>query len=289
MYLCGAMTLGDAQKKLSDQLKKSYPAGESVKITDMVIEKLTGLTPTQRMIHKQDILTPVQESQWEEICIALLKSVPVQQVLEEAWFYGMPFYVNPAVLVPRPETEELIHYALEKVKGEKNKRILDIGTGSGCIPIALKKQRPDLEVWAIEKYPEALKVAQKNARKLKTDIHFLRQDIFNKEELNSLPDFDIILSNPPYIPVMEKKNMEKHVVDHEPETALFVPDDNALIFYKKILEMATTHLKQGGSAMVEINETLGAETKALFEAQLTHVVLKKDFDGKDRILWGQKL
>jgi len=281
------MTIDEARKGLYHKLKQLYPSGEAGKMTDLVFENLTGYTPTVCIVKKNDLLSISQEDKLDKMNLALLQHAPLQYVLKEAWFCNMPFYVNEKVLIPRPETEELVDWVLKFVAetGMSN-GILDAGTGSGCIAIALKKKIPSLSVYAFDKYQTALEVAKRNAVGLGTDVRFLQADLLERDTWEVIPPVDILVSNPPYIPTKDREEMPENVIEYEPGTALFVPDHDPLVFYKKILELSGEKLPPGGAVFVEIYEGLGAEVKNLFEKKFKQVVLKKDLSGKDRMVSG---
>ena len=215
----------------------------------------------------------------------LLQHEPVQYVLNEAWFCGLKFYVDKNVLIPRPETEELVEWVISDCKFPIHTlSILDIGSGSGCIPIALKKRLGKADVWSCDISPDALKVANQNAETLGINVNFIELNFLNETERETLPLFDIIVSNPPYIPRKDKEDMNRNVTDHEPATALFVPDNDALIFYKAIAAFGKNHLTRNGIIYTEINENLGEETAAMFQLKGYKTVIKKDMQGKDRMI-----
>lgn len=207
---------------------------------------------------------------------------PLQYVLGETEFYGMKFFLNENVLIPRPETEEIIEWILTDTKNSFI-NILDIGTGSGCIPIVLKKHLKESEITSIDVSKKALDLAKINAEFHKTSIKFINSDFLN-DNLNELGKFDIIVSNPPYIAKKEEVNMQKRVVKHEPNIALFVPNQDPLIFYKRIIEFAKSHLKPNGKIFVEINQNLANETKKLFLLSFKSVKLKQDISGNYRMI-----
>jgi release factor glutamine methyltransferase len=280
------MTIVQAQQQTLVQLKLLYAEREAANITDWVMEHITGKKRIDRLINTQELLTPEQEEKLGTILPQLAANKPVQYVLNEAWFAGMPFFVNEHVLIPRPETEELVEWICEesqklKVKSQK---LLDVGTGSGCIPVSLKKKVPGLDITSIDVSEDALNVAKKNAAGLGTEIRFLHADFLKEENWKQLSVFDIIVSNPPYIKQSEHSSMSKHVTDFEPSLALFVPDEDALLFYRKIAQFAKTHLSKQGSVFLEINEALGKETVALYESEGYVVELRKDMQGKDRMV-----
>ena len=211
---------------------------------------------------------------------------PIQHIIGETEFFGLPFIVNQDVLIPRPETEELIELILSKTK-DSELTILDIGTGTGCIPITIKSNLPLTQVSAIDISEKALEVATNNASLNNVDINFSHKNILT-EDLNDLPLFDIIISNPPYVLESDKLKMSKNVLDFDPELALFVADDNPLLFYKRITTLAVEKLNQNGQLFFEIHENFGEATKQLLiDAGFTETKIVKDMQGKDRIVYGE--
>ncbi|HWR33662.1 MAG TPA: peptide chain release factor N(5)-glutamine methyltransferase, partial [Chitinophagaceae bacterium] len=206
-------------------------------------------------------------------------------VLNESWFCGLKLYVDKNVLIPRPETEELVEWIISNCKFPVDElKILDIGTGSGCIPISVKRRIRKAEVWACEISEDALAVAKRNAATLGTDINFIQLDFLNEEQRNQLPSFDIIVSNPPYVPEKDKEQMQQNVLNYEPHISLFVPDNDALIFYKAIAAFGKEHLKQSGNIYCEIHESLGSSVKEIFSSAGYTIELKKDMQQKDRMI-----
>ena len=222
---------------------------------------------------------------WQELVTQLKTEIPIQYLLGTTEFFGLPFTVNENVLIPRPETEELVDWIIKeekKIERQKAIKILDIGTGSGCIAISLSKNIPNATVFAIDVSPEALRVAKSNAAENQVDVTFLERDILKTEDL--LQQFDIIVSNPPYVRNLEKQEIKKNVLDNEPHLALFVDDLDALIFYRKIALLATKNLKDGGQLFFEINQYLGKEMiDLLTELGFQEVELRKDIYGNDRM------
>ncbi|MBK5270374.1 MAG: peptide chain release factor N(5)-glutamine methyltransferase, partial [Bacteroidia bacterium] len=205
--------------------------------------------------------------------------------LNEAWFCGFKFYIDNNVLIPRPETEELVEWIITNCKfpiGQLS--ILDIGSGSGCIPIALKRKLRKAEVWSCDISNEALNVARQNANNLGGDVNFFQTDFLNKDLWEELPSYDIIVSNPPYIPEKGKEEMQPNVLMYEPQVALFVPDNDALLFYKAIADFAKKHLNRNGSIYMEIHESHGKEVAQLFQSKNYFTEIKKDMQGKERML-----
>lgn len=280
------MTIGEAQQYTRQFLEKHYETREAGNIMHLLMEKLTGMQKVDRLLAKERPLLPEQLNRLNAWLEKLAASQPVQYVLGEAWFAGMCLQVNPHVLIPRPETEELVAWALRDCSEEKIRapKVLDIGTGSGCIAVAFQKSLPDATTMAIDYSSEALTCAENNARAQHTDIRFLQLDFLVASERDSLPVMDIILSNPPYIPASEKKNMSPRVWQQEPATALFVPDSDPLVFYQAIAAFGKTHLRKSGAIYMELYEELGALTARLFREQGYTTELRKDMQGRDRML-----
>jgi release factor glutamine methyltransferase len=281
------MTIHEASQQLLFQLFHLYDEREAKNITDWVMENITGWKKIDRVSNKSVPLSAAQQIQLQQYTNELLNHTPVQYVLHEAWFYKMKLYVDENVLIPRPETEELVEWIINEVTGKnsKLKTILDIGTGSGCIPLALKKHLPAFEVHSCDISEAALSVAKKNAAGQQLEIQFHRCNILSKTERESLPQFDIIVSNPPYIPQKDKASMAPNVLKHEPHIALFVEDDDPLVFYTAIADFASTHLKKNGTIYLEIHEDLGLAVISLFkEKGYNRTELKKDLQGKDRMV-----
>ena len=238
-------------------------------------------------------------SKWETIISELKAEKPIQYITGEAWFYGLRFEVNENTLIPRPETEELVEWIVEsqkskvesqklkvenlKIQKSNNLTILDIGTGSGCIPIALKKEIPNADVSAIDVSEKALEMAHKNALDNQVEVNFILQDILETESLDE--KYDVIVSNPPYVRNLEKYEIKKNVLDYEPHLALFVDDSDALLFYRKIAQLALKSLAPNGKLFFEINQYLAKETVELLEQLgFNNIELRKDFMGNDRMI-----
>ncbi len=279
------MTIQEATYFILNKLRSIYTDGESSQITDWVMENLTGSKKAERMLYKNADITHTEEEQLKQYIERLLKHEPVQYVLNESWFCGQKFYVDRNVLIPRPETEELVEWIVRDSKEKDSKlKILDIGTGSGCIPVSLKTKLPAAEVWSCDISSGAITIAKKNAALVNADIHFLELDFLNKEEWDKLSAFDIIVSNPPYVPENDKGQMQSNVLHYEPATALFVPDNDPLIFYKAIAEFGKSHLGKSGCIYTEIHEGLGEKTMAVFKSAGYVSELKKDMQEKDRMI-----
>lgn len=280
---------------LKEALLQQYEEGEASAIARLVVEH-TGQLDMRTM--EASMVTTEQTQQINRCLKELLAHRPVQYVLNEAWFYNLKFEVNESVLIPRPETEELVELIIQEIRGTKYEvrntdssyilptaSFLDIGTGSGCIPISIKKNIPQAQVSAIDVCSEALHIAMNNAVTHETEINFHLLDFLDEGKWNELGHFDVIISNPPYVKSSESKTMSEHVLQYEPHKALFVADDDALIFYKKIAAFAATHLKPGGKVYAEINQVLGKETADVFtSAGFLKVEVKKDMSGNERFV-----
>ena len=277
------MRLNDIKQALKKQLAGQFESVELNPILSILIEHVTGWDQVQQVIHKDNTISAAQELAFETAATALLAGRPIQYITGKTWFMGEPYNVNEQVLIPRPETEELVEWVIEyaAIKG-KALRILDIGTGSGCIAIALKKALPEAIVSAIDISTGAIKIAAANAAALKADIEWIALDILNTA---FLPDqYDVIVSNPPYIPMQEMKNMELQVTDHEPNIALFVPDEDPLMFYRTIARLAKLHLSTNGQLFFEIHYDQGDAMIALLDEMHFHAELRTDMFGKDRMV-----
>jgi release factor glutamine methyltransferase len=283
------MTFQKAEQELSAAMSNIYDKSEALVIAGLVMEIISGRKKMDRIMIKEALLSAGETSQLEQYTKELVGHKPVQYVLQEAWFYGLRFYVNEHVLIPRPETEELVKWISEEpwVAGQS---LLDIGTGSGCIAIALKKVKPELKISACDISTEALEVARRNAHSHDAIIDFLQIDILNPLQRHQLPYFDCIAANPPYVPNRDKNDMSANVLDFEPHQALFVPDEEPLIFYNAIADFGLKHLLPGGDIFVEVHEKEAGNVKKLFSfAGFSSIEIKMDMQGKPRLLKATRL
>lgn len=280
------MTVQKAGKTIKENLLQRYNPREAATISDWVMEAITGLTRINRLIHNDQMLTEEQLHRWESIQRQLIEGMPVQYALGYGWFMGIQFKVNQAVLIPRPETEELVQWVIDicKERNVSNGVILDIGTGSGCIPISVKSAIPDAEVYGLDVSEAALTVAAENTKHLQMEVKWLKADILLPESWGNLPQANMIISNPPYIPIAEIDRMEEHVVAFEPHLALFVENDYPLIFYKQILTFACTNLLLGGVVFFECHEDYAKQVALLGENMGFTAVIKVDMQGKERMV-----
>jgi len=281
------MTIHDAGRQLLLQLLPVYEEREAGNIADWVMESITGWTKIDRVINKTLRLSAIQKDTLAAYTRDLLAHKPVQYVLHEAWFYGMKLYVDENVLIPRPETEELVEWIVGEARasGARPPAILDVGAGSGCIALGLKKGLPQASVYGCDISAGALSVARRNAAAQHLDITLQQLDFLSAPARQALPVFDIIVSNPPYIPVRDKAGMAANVLNHEPHLALFVANNDPLQYYKAIAAFAQERLAPGGAIYLEIYEEAGNTVLTLFrEAGFTHTVLRKDLQQKNRMV-----
>jgi release factor glutamine methyltransferase len=265
------------------ELKGLYPETEIKSFSYLIIEKLTGFSRTEIIVNKNTLFSDEQHHVIETFIEKLKKNVPIQYILGETEFFGLTFNVNESVLIPRPETEELVEWIHSENNRSADLNILDIGTGSGCIAIALKHEFPNASVHAFDISEQALNTARSNAERNKLDVTFSRTDILNAPETEQR--WDIIVSNPPYVTEQEKSSILPNVLEHEPHLALFVPDNDPLLFYRSIALFAKQHLKPQGKLYFEINRSFGVETMELLtNLGFCNVELRKDISGNDRMV-----
>lgn len=281
------MTILELKTLFTENLSSHFTTSEGAELYSIFIEKELGYNKFQQRQSENEILSEKQIENFRALISELKTGKPFQQILGETEFYGLKFFVDEHILIPRPETEELLELAIEKIKARSLKseviKILDIGTGSGIIPIVLKKHFPQAEVSAIDFSEKALKTAKRNADFHEVEINFIHQDYLNAD-LTEI--YDVIISNPPYIGMEEEVEIADSVKEFEPKMALFSPTSNALIFYEKIAKDCENHLAKNGLVFLEINQKLGNETRELFVDVLSEVELLKDISGNERFVWG---
>lgn len=257
---------------------------ETGALLDITLEHVFGYSRMHWMQHLDKEIAVDDVVKLQLIIAQLEKHEPIQYILNEAHFYDLVFEVNPSVLIPRQETEELVHWIIQENKHSKAPfSILDIGSGSGCIPISLKKNLPNAQVFSCDISDEALLIAQQNAKSNAVDVSFFKQNILQHSKL-PLSKFDIIVSNPPYVTQKEKLEIKANVLNNEPHLALFVQDDNPLIFYKAIAGLANQYLSDTGVLFFEINQYLGAETIQMLQKKGFQTKLRKDLNNNDRMI-----
>jgi len=269
---------------IQEQLQDFYSGAEIKSFSYLILESVCNQSKSPILRHKDKELSLNERFRIQEIVEELKKYRPIQYILGETEFYGMKFKVNENVLIPRPETEELVEWIIREEKLPL--KILDIGTGSGCIAVTLAKHFPQAEVFALDISGEALDVAKQNAINNQVDVHFFQHDILENEPFafSSLA-FDCIVSNPPYVTFEEKAAMAKNVLDYEPHLALFVPQENPALFYERIADFARSRLKDAGSLYLETSSIHGqASAKTLEDKKFRSVKLLKDISGNDRII-----
>lgn len=272
----------------SQGLAEIYPKTEITSFLQLLTEAYLGMNRLQVALNPALELNSVQVQQFEKGLKRLQNQEPIQYILGETEFFGYRFLVNPVVLIPRPETEELVEWIIQDLqhftlkKATPALKIVDVGTGSGCIPISLAKELPQAKFTALDISSEALAVARQNAKMQEVEVGFIQQDILAVEELPET--YDVIVSNPPYVRQSEKKQMHKNVLDYEPNTALYVSDEDPLLFYRKIAQLAHQKLAKDGALYFEINQYLAEELKQVLEKQgFKKITLKKDSFGNYRM------
>lgn len=275
-------TVRESFQQFQNLISKTYETEEARSIAQLVFKDVLGYNTIQLILNENELLPASLFEQLDQIAHLLNQHQPVQYILGHEEFMGLDFNVNPSVLIPRPETEELVEWILKDYSKTNELSIIDIGTGSGCIAISLKKNIPSAIVDAIDISEDALKIAQKNGQKNNVEIQFIQSDILSFD-LQKL--YDVIVSNPPYVLEKEKAEMNRNVLDFEPSTALFVKDNDPLLFYKRIVNIALEKLKNKGSLYFEINESFANETLNLFDKSIWNSVeIRKDIRGKDRMI-----
>jgi release factor glutamine methyltransferase len=294
------MKMADAERYISGRLQEVYEESEAKNIADLLIEHITSLSKNERLSRNEYEITPEQELAFREDIQRLLKHEPIQYLMNKSWFYGLELFVDPSVLIPRPETEELVEWVINDIKAsgldvftrdmagaDKTNllKILDVGTGSGCIALALKKAMPKAEIWGCDMSEEALNVARRNGSALDLRVDFQGLNFLDPEQQRQLPTVNILVSNPPYIPIKDKQLMDRNVVEHEPHLALFVPNDDPLVFYRALAKFGMHRLYENGSIYMEIHEDLGSQVTDLFKEEgYFSVEVKKDMQGKNRMV-----
>lgn len=272
----------DLFRELVDRLRIMGERGEIESTVYLVMHSIFGLRREHILADREVVY---EEEELNHIVTRILAHEPVQYILQEADFFGRLFYVDARVLIPRPETELLVEQVLEFLQQRPNAQVLDVGTGSGCIAVTLAHDLPDATVFAVDVSPGAIEVAHKNSLTFNTNIEFFTLNVL--EQSLPIDHLDVLVSNPPYVAASESAHMSPNVLDYEPHLALFVPDDDALVFYRALAARAIETLKPGGGLFVEINERFGPEVVTLFQkAGLRDVTIVRDLDGKDRIVKG---
>ena len=264
-----------------------YPKGEVESFIALAFEDVLEYSRVEVIMNTHEVIPFQYIERFFGILESLRKFQPIQYILGKTVFYGLPIQVNSHVLIPRPETEELVHWIL-KDKWDEGITVLDLGTGSGCIALALKDHLKKAVVHGADISIEALNVAKRNAVENGLPVDFFQFDIISQESLGFMK-YDIMVSNPPYVRMSEKEWMQKNVLNHEPHPAIFVDEEEPLIFYRKIVDLAQGHLKKRGKIFFEINEAYGPDVVQLLEDRgYEEVTLKKDYNGKDRMVSGVK-
>ena len=280
------MLIKNFRTQFIQELIPFYDSGEAESFFYLILENKHLLKRIDLALHPNLTFSEIEITSWNEILDKLKQEIPIQYILGTTHFYGLVFNVNENVLIPRPETEELVEWIITsnlKTNSSNNLKILDIGTGSGCIAIALAKNIPQAQVFAIDVSEKALATAKKNAENNNVTINFIQKDILLTIDLEQ--QFDIIVSNPPYVRNLEKTEIKKNVLDNEPHLALFVDDNDALLFYRKIAALAKKNLTKNGRLYFEINQYLAKETVELLDyLDFKNIELRKDIYGNNRMI-----
>ena len=278
------MTIGNFRASFMREIS-NYDLSEREGLLRIILEETLGMSAITAMMHNDDEIPHEKTLELKAVCEQLARNIPIQYIYQKASFLSLDLYVDERVLIPRQETEELVDWILTTYTRQENLRILDIGTGSGAIAIALKKHLPRAKVTAMDISGEALQVARTNAKRNKAVIELIQQDILQVGDLAAY--FDIIVSNPPYVREQEKQEIHPNVLEHEPALALFVPDDNPLLFYDKIATIATHNLAPQGRLFFEINQYLGDPMCQMLQQKGFYTELRKDLNGNDRMIMSQ--
>jgi release factor glutamine methyltransferase len=277
------MTLAEIKIETKQLLSKKIDSIELNSLLGMLIEEVTGWNRIQQVVEINTPLTEIQINKFAEYTQALLHDKPIQYILQKAWCMGLEYKVNEHVLIPRPETEELIEWVVEYANIiDKPLQLLDIGTGSGCIAISLKKALPLCTVTGLDISTEALAIAKINAATLHTEVTWIEQDILGNVQFPH--SYDVIVSNPPYIPLREKENMQEQVKNYEPSIALFVSNEDPLVFYRAIAQLAKTKLAPKGQLFFEIHYDQGKAILNLLDEMHFHAEIRRDSFGKNRMI-----
>lgn len=282
------MLISEYKKKFLSQFENEYPPEEANSFFNILIKYYLGWKRIDLALDPSKEINAAEIKNLDVAQSQLSNHVPIQYITGETEFFGNRFKVNNQVLIPRPETEDLVQWIIDDLQGAEKRhlKILDIGTGSGCIAISLAKVFPEAAVTAVDISEEALEVAQENAILNETEVNFVKKNVL---QLDSMTEkFDIIVSNPPYVRELEKEQMQRNVLEHEPELALYVKDNDPLIFYKKITKLAEDGLRPGGRLYFEINQYLGEQTLGIVKSSGFETELRKDIFGNDRMIRGIK-
>ncbi len=288
------MELKDLKQKFVDALTGIYPPEELQSFFSILSEAYLGFSRIEIALQPEKEISEENSKKFNEAILRLKQFEPIQYIIGETEFFSLKFIVDKSVLIPRPETEELVNWIINETQS-KESNILDIGTGSGCIAITLAHQLSKTEVSAIDVSKDALKIAKQNAHSNKVNINFIELDVLQFENSKELQihkesKFDIIVSNPPYVRASEKDLMQTNVLKYEPEIALFVEDKDPLLFYRKITQLSKDYLKPEGILFFEINEYLGRDMKEMLEIEgFNNIEIKKDIFKKDRMIKCKKL
>jgi len=277
------MILEDYRTQFKTQLSALYVREEVDSLVSIAMGHILKMNRVEIALSRKQEITQKQLGELDEVLKRLLASEPIQYITGSTQFYGLELQVNRDTLIPRPETEELVAWVIASTGKTSGLKILDIGTGSGCIAISLAHNLPNTQVEGVDISLQAIETATSNAKSNDVEVAFFKQDVLSASDF--MNEYDVIVSNPPYVRTLEKAEMNANVLKHEPHAALFVTDEDPLVFYRKIATLARQNLKSGGQLFFEINEYLGEETVSLIkEIGFNQVELRKDLFGKDRMV-----
>lgn len=284
---------------IRESLKDIYDEAESREIAALAMEHLTGIGKKEAALQKETVFPEEKREVLSATINRLQQHEPIQYIMNKAWFYHLELYIDKDVLIPRPETEELVDWIIRDVKAsgkdvfnksaaeadETTKfKILDVGTGSGCIALALKNAMPKAEIWGCDISDRALNIARRNGAMLDIRVDFQSVDYLDPAQQKHLPSVDLVVSNPPYIPRRDQSSMQPNVLQYEPHTALFVDNDDPLLFYKALVQFGEHRLHPAGALYMEVHEDLAGDVVALFEKEMYQCMLRKDMQGKNRMV-----
>jgi release factor glutamine methyltransferase len=292
------MKIREAEKHIATRLATTYPENEAANIAKLLLEHLTGLSRNEIASRKEEAPIALVASTMESYISRLQAHEPIQYIMNKAWFYGLELFIDSSVLIPRPETEELTDWVVKDVKQSgldvfsrnplradetSRLKILDVCTGSGCIALALKKAIPLAEVWGCDISEAALNIARRNGSELDIRVDFQGMNFLDPAQQKLLPSVDIVVCNPPYVPLKDRQSMQANVLQFEPHVALFVPDEDPLVFYKALAYYGSHRLHDKGCIYMEIHESLAAGVMSIFTNDY-EVELRKDMQGKERMV-----
>ncbi len=298
------MKIREAVFFIASSIASIYDEGEAESIAKLLAEHITGYEPAQLLLKKDEFQAELSKENLQPFIERLLKHEPIQYIMKKAWFYGLELYIEPWVLIPRPETEELVDWVIKDIKASGKEvfekkpfhpdettslKIMDVCTGSGCIALALKKTMPLAEVWGCDISDEAMNIARRNGSSLDIRVDFQGLDFLDYHQHAFLPSVDIAVCNPPYVPMQDKGEMKANVLDFEPHIALFVKDKDPLVFYRALAQYCVHRLHPHGKVYMEVHEKLAGNVAEIFRELNYSVTIRTDMQGKERMVRAMRL